>query len=142
MRYLKLVLIVLLASTSLALAHGLRVYADDGYKEASGTCSYGSNTHPNQWCGYFKGTKDDWGGNVLNSGVYVSGSTSLDKAKSFISIIENDLNRCNGSNIHDQTGASFIILTMMGVSGWHGRGTGPNCHDAINLESVPDMKQY
>ena len=60
-----------------------------------------------RWCGYFKNRFNDGGEHVRVGGV----PAGVNRAEEFITLIENDL---ASSNNHRQTGAQFVVLTMIG----------------------------
>lgn len=102
-----------------------------GSSHKAEACAWGNNSSPNTFCGYFHGTTDGSGDYVFSSGL---GTYDIN---SFISTISGDISGCNGS--HDEVGASFVVLTMMGVSGQQ-NGPGPTCNQAnaelANWESL------
>jgi hypothetical protein len=61
--------------------------------------------------GYFLNQQDDQGGFVMRNGLHPNGATNAAKAQDFINEV---LKALNGPVEQDQTGAEFIILTMMG----------------------------
>jgi hypothetical protein len=75
--------------------------------------------------GYFFNGNDNQGGFVIRAGVHNTGSVS------FVNYMMNTL---NSANSQDQTGAEFIILTMMGY------GVGTNKSVAHNATVIADWK--
>lgn len=85
-----------------------------------------------KWRGYFQNTLDTCGGFVIRNGLHPNGATNLDKANDFISEV---LKALNGTNNQDQTGAEFIILTMMG------KGAGTSKATAHNATILSDWEK-
>ncbi len=86
-----------------------------------------------KWRGYFINKLDDCGGFVMRNGLHPNGATDLAKANDFINEV---LNGLNGSNSQDQTGAEFIILTMMGYAPGTVKGTAHNATVLTNWEAA------
>jgi hypothetical protein len=89
-----------------------------------------------KWHGYFQNKLDDNGGFVIRNGLHPNGATNAAKAQDFINEV---LKALNGANNQDQTGAEFIILTMMG----HGPGTAKSlAHNAALLADWESRVKY
>ncbi len=80
--------------------------------------------------GYFFNDVDNMGGFVIRAGVHTTTTAS------FIAYIKNTL---NSSNEQDQTGAEFIVLTMLGYPAGTTKGT---AHTAATLTAWTNAVNY